>query len=90
MKKNPHSGGDFQDFLAEEGLLPEVEALAMKKAIALQLQRILEEEQVSKSQLNALKGFKLFAHFENPVHERGDLAVRVGQFRICLDSLGGG
>lgn len=53
MKKNPHRGGDFQDFLAEEGLLPEVEALAMKKAIALQLHRILEEEQVSKSQLAA-------------------------------------
>jgi len=53
MKKNLHRGGDFQDFLAEEGLLPEVEALAMKKAIALQLQRILEEEQVSKSQLAA-------------------------------------
>jgi len=29
MKKNPHRGGDFKDFLAEEGLLPEVEALAM-------------------------------------------------------------
>ncbi len=40
-------------FLAEEGLLPEVEALAMKKAIALQLRRILEEQQVSKSQLAA-------------------------------------
>ena len=53
MKKNPHRGGDFQDFLAKEGLLPEVEALAMKKAIALQLHRILEEEQVSKSQLAA-------------------------------------
>jgi DNA-binding Xre family transcriptional regulator len=53
MKKNPHRGGDFQDFLAEEGIQPEVEALAMKKAIALQLQRILEEEQISKSQLAA-------------------------------------
>ena len=53
MKKNPHRGGDFQDFLAEEGLLPEVEALAMKKATSLQLHRILEEEQVSKSQLAA-------------------------------------
>lgn len=53
MKKNPHRGGNFQDFLAEEGLLPEVEALAMKKAIALQLHRILEEERVSKSQLAA-------------------------------------
>ncbi len=48
---NKHRGSALQDFLAEEKILPEVEALAMKKAIALQLQRILEKEQISKTQL---------------------------------------
>ena len=54
MKTKPnkrHRGSDLRDFLAEENILPEVEALAMKKAIALQLQRIVEEESISKTQL---------------------------------------
>jgi DNA-binding Xre family transcriptional regulator len=46
-----HRGSDLKDFLAEENILPEVEALAMKKAIALQLQRIVDEECISKTQL---------------------------------------
>jgi predicted XRE-type DNA-binding protein len=48
---NKHRGSDLKGFLAEENILPEVEALAMKKAIALQLQRIVEEESISKTQL---------------------------------------
>jgi predicted DNA-binding protein (UPF0251 family) len=48
---NKHRGADLRDFLAEENILPEVEALAMKKAISLQLQRIVDEESISKTQL---------------------------------------
>jgi antitoxin HicB len=48
---NKHRGTALRDFLTEEKILPEVEALAMKKAIALQLQRILDQEQISKTQL---------------------------------------
>jgi hypothetical protein len=48
---NKHRGSNLKDFLAEENILPEVEALAMKKAIALQLQRIVDEECISKTQL---------------------------------------
>lgn len=48
---NKHRGSDLRQFLSEENLLPEVEALAIKKAIALQLQRIVEEERISKTQL---------------------------------------
>ncbi|MCH7227753.1 Fis family transcriptional regulator [Haloferula sp. A504] len=55
MKKkaraNAHRGSDFSDFLAEEGLLPEVEVLALKRAVALQLQEALEQEKLSKTQL---------------------------------------
>lgn len=57
MKKrahtNAHRGTDFSDFLAEEGLMPEVEVLALKRVIALQLQEILEMDQVTKTQLAA-------------------------------------
>lgn len=48
---NPYVGSDFDDFLADEGIRAEVETLALKKLVSLQLQEILESEQVSKSQL---------------------------------------
>ena len=50
-QKNPHLGSDFRDFLKEEGLLPEVEILALKRVVALQLQQILDQEQVTKTEL---------------------------------------
>ena len=50
-KGNPHRGSSFEDFLAEGGMLPEVTAAALKRAIALKLQEILEKQNVSRSQL---------------------------------------
>jgi|GEM_PF-434263 len=49
--ENPHVGSDFDDFLADEGIRAEVETLALKKLVSLQLQEILESDHVSKSQL---------------------------------------
>ena len=34
-------GSDFRDFLAGEGVLPELEVLALKRVASLQLQQIL-------------------------------------------------
>lgn len=50
-KQNPHRGGDFSEFLEEEGLLPEVTALALKRLVAHQLLEILTEEQVTRTEL---------------------------------------
>jgi antitoxin HicB len=50
-QQNVHRGSDFRDFLAEEGLLAEVEILAFKRSVALQLQQILEQEHMTKTQL---------------------------------------
>jgi antitoxin HicB len=50
---NLHRGGSFSDFLEEEGVLPEVTALALKRVLALQLQDIIEKENVTKGQLAA-------------------------------------
>ena len=49
--QNAHSGSDFRDFLAEEGILPEVEVLAHKRVASLQLQQILEQEHATKTEL---------------------------------------
>ena len=51
LKTNPHRGGDFSDFLAETGLLPEASVLALKRVVALQLQEIIEKEHITKTQL---------------------------------------
>ncbi len=55
MKKNtrvnPNRGGDFSEFLAKEGLLAEVEVLALKRVVALQIQEALEQEKLTKTEL---------------------------------------
>ena len=48
---NQYSGGNFDDFLAEEGILDEVTARAYKRLLALQVQDAMMEAQVSKSEL---------------------------------------
>lgn len=50
---NPYSGSNFDDFLAEEGLLEEVSARALKRLLALQLAEIMAATQISKAQLAA-------------------------------------
>jgi predicted XRE-type DNA-binding protein len=48
---NPHEGSNFDDFLSEEGILEECEAVAIKRIIAEQLQRLTQERHLSKSEL---------------------------------------
>jgi antitoxin HicB len=48
---NPYSGSNFDDFLAEEGILEEVSARALKRLLALQLAEIMETTRINKSQL---------------------------------------
>ena len=51
MPKNKHRGSNFEDFLAEEGMLETVKAAALKRSIALQLQRLITEQAMSKTEL---------------------------------------
>ena len=48
MKKQ-HVGSDFDEFLADKGLLSEVEATAVKRVIAFQLTQFMQENQLSKT-----------------------------------------
>ena len=41
-----HIGSDFDDFLAEEGLLADFE-VAMKRVIAFQIEKVMEEQNLS-------------------------------------------
>jgi predicted XRE-type DNA-binding protein len=51
MTANKHSGSDFDEFLAAEGLLAEAEATAVKRIIAYQIRQEMEARNISKSEL---------------------------------------
>ena len=46
--KNKHIGSNFDDFLQDEGLLAESEAVALKRVLAFQLEKEMEERKLSK------------------------------------------
>jgi predicted DNA-binding protein (UPF0251 family) len=46
-----HLGGSLDDFLAEEGLLAEVERIASKRVLAFQIVRLMEEQNLTKAEL---------------------------------------
>ena len=48
---NRYSGSDFDDFLAEEGILEEVSAKAYKRLLTLQLVDILAESNLTKTEV---------------------------------------
>ena len=49
--KNIHVGTDFDEFLQEEGILAETEAVAVKRVIAHQIEESMKEHHISKSAL---------------------------------------
>lgn len=49
MMKTEYLGSNFDDFLTEEGLLAEVEAIAIKRVIAYQVAELMKEKQLTKT-----------------------------------------
>jgi len=45
---NKHIGSSFDDFLEEEGLLAETEAIAIKRVIAYQVNELMKSQNMSK------------------------------------------
>jgi antitoxin HicB len=50
MNEN-HIGSSFDDFLSEEGLLEEVEIMAVKRVLAYQINQLMEEQNLSKAEM---------------------------------------
>jgi predicted XRE-type DNA-binding protein len=48
---NPHIGSSFDDFLDEEDLRAEAEAVAVKRVIAWQIQQEMTEQKISKTKM---------------------------------------
>lgn len=52
MKKpNKHIGSSLDDFLAEQGILAETRAIALKEAVAWQVQKAMQKENISKVEM---------------------------------------
>ena len=54
MAENRHAGSSIDDFLREEGVLVEVQALAIKEVIAWQLNQAMKDRNLSKRKLAEL------------------------------------
>jgi predicted XRE-type DNA-binding protein len=50
MNEN-YIGSDFDDFLSEEGMLEEAEAMAVKRVLAYQIKELMEGKNLSKSEM---------------------------------------
>ncbi len=53
MTKNKHRGSDLRDLLRQDGVLEQVEARALKRALALQIRRRLAAESLTKTEMAA-------------------------------------
>ena len=51
MARNKHRGSSLDDFLAQEGVLEEFQARAIKEVVAWQLAEAMKERKLSKNQL---------------------------------------
>jgi len=47
-KTNPHAGSSFDEFLKEDGIFEQVQARALKRALAEQLEDAMQSSQLSK------------------------------------------
>ena len=49
MKRNPHVGSDFDDFLKEEKIFDEAQAVAVKRVLSFQLEQGMKKSRLTKS-----------------------------------------
>jgi len=47
-----HIGSTFDDFLAEEGLLEQAETVAIKRVLAFQVEELMKEQNLSKTEMS--------------------------------------
>lgn len=51
MSDNPHIGESFESFLRDEGLYEDVSATALKRSIALEIEREMAAQRISKAEM---------------------------------------
>lgn len=51
MNETQFIGSDFDSFLEEEGILQEVEQVAVKRVLAMRIQELMREQHLSKTEM---------------------------------------
>ena len=51
MKRNPHLGSDFDDFLNEEKIFDEAHAVAIKRVLSFQLEQGMKKSRLTKREM---------------------------------------
>jgi DNA-binding Xre family transcriptional regulator len=51
MKRNRHLGSNFDEFLSDEGLLADAEAVAIKRVVAVQVAQMMKKQRISKTDM---------------------------------------
>ena len=51
MKKNPHIGSSFNEFLKEEGIYEDVTTQAVKRVLAWQIEQAMKEQGITKVEM---------------------------------------
>jgi DNA-binding Xre family transcriptional regulator len=54
MINQNHLGSSLDDFLIEDGLLAEVNAIAIKRVLAWQVEQVMKEKKLSKTEMSKL------------------------------------
>jgi antitoxin HicB len=85
-KRNIHAGSDLDDFLNEEGVFDEVEARALKRALAMRVQDIMAERNVTKSRM-ALRMFTSRAAVDRLL-DGANTSVTLGTLNKAAKALG--
>jgi len=49
--QNPHTGSSLDDFLREEGILEEARSIAVKEALAWQVEQAMKREKITKAEM---------------------------------------
>ena len=49
--QNPHIGSSLDDFLKEEGILEEARSIAVKEALAWQVEQAMKRENITKAEM---------------------------------------
>ena len=51
VNENPHIGSSLDDFLREEGILEEARSIAVKEALAWQVEQAMKREKITKAEM---------------------------------------
>ena len=86
LKKNPHRGGSFEDFLREQGIHEEVKRRAEKEILAWKLQTAMKERKMTVSAL--ARKLKTSRSAVNRILDPGNRSITLGTLEKTAGALG--